>query len=465
MRELTLEKISKAMGCKILSWQTNQTIKGFTNNHKNPSPFSLVFLFRHNLEEDKLIQRLIKGQATGIVISRKHNFQIDKFAQAGIGVLEAGKVKQAYRNMAKLYRTQLSIPITQVIGSSGKTTTKELIGSILKQKYSTLVGAANFNAPEGVVYNLSKIEEKHEAAVLEVGMKSLGIIRISSRMIKPQIGVVTCIHRAHLTRLGTIENIIKAKAEMIEHLSPKGTLVINGDDPNCVEYLKKIKYPGKIITFGFSEGNTIRAKNVHYKNFQSFFTVKGKGFEFDCMMNTFGSYNITNALAAIAVGIELQVPHKKIQQGITEFSPVKGRLQVLSRPNNITIIHDNFNANPDSTSLLLSQIPNLPKRPIILVLGDMENPRTKEAYAKNVHYQIGEKIGGLSIDKLVAIGKWAGEYCQGAKAMGISPNKLYYYKHVDEAKKELPQLVPPNSIVILKASVAYIDLKPLIHFI
>ncbi|WP_170289767.1 UDP-N-acetylmuramoyl-tripeptide--D-alanyl-D-alanine ligase [Cytobacillus depressus] len=463
MRNLTLEEISKAFWYKIASWQTNQAIKSFTNNHKNPTPFSLVFIFPHDLDEDKLIQSLVKGHATGIVISREHKFQIDKFAQAGIGVLEVNNRKKAFRNLARLYRRQFSIPITQVIGSSGKTTTKGLIGSVLKQEYSTLVGVGNYNSPDGVAFNLSKLEKKHEAAVLEVGMQGFGIMRLSSQMIQPQIGVVTCIHRAHLNKLGTIENIIKAKAEMVEQLSPNGTLVINGDDTNCAEYIKRIKYPGKIITFGFSKGNTIRATNVYYKNFQSFFTVKGKDFKFDCMMNTFGSYNITNALAAIAVGLELQVPIKKIQQGIARFSPIKGRLQVLSCPNEVTVIHDNFNANPDSTNLLLSQVPYLPKRPIILVLGDMENPRTNEEYARKVHYRIGEKIGDLTIGKLVAIGKWAKEYCLGAKAKGISPDKLSYYTNVDEAKKDLPKIVPPKSIVIFKASVTYCDLEPLIH--
>ncbi|MEH7343290.1 Mur ligase family protein [Bacillus sp. JJ1532] len=465
MHDFTIEEIASVIQCKIASWKTKKPIKGFTNRHKNPSPFSLVFLFRHDLNEDSLIERLVKGKATGIIVSRQHKFQIDKFAQAGIGVLEVNNRKKAYRNMARLYRRQFTIPITQVTGSSGKTTTKELIGSVLKQEYSTLIGAGNYNSPDGVAFNLSKLEERHEAAVLEAGMKGFGTMRLSSQMIQPQIGVVTCIHRAHLPRLGTIENIIKAKVEMGEYLSPKGILVINGDDPNCAEYLKEIKYPGKIITFGFSEGNTIRATNVYYENFQSFFTVKGKGFEFDCMMNTFGSYNIMNALAAIAVGVELKVPIKKIQQGIAEFFPVKGRLQILSCPNDITVIHDNVNANPDSTNLLLNQVPYLPKRPIILVLGDMEKPHTNETYAKKVHYQTGEIIGDLSIEKLVAIGKWAKEYCHGAKSKGISPDKLSYYKHADEAKKDLLQIVPPKSIVIFKASGKYCDLESLINLL
>ncbi|WP_066295210.1 UDP-N-acetylmuramoyl-tripeptide--D-alanyl-D-alanine ligase [Bacillus sp. FJAT-29937] len=463
MHNFTLEEISEAFWFKIASWQTKQPIRSFTNNHRNPTPFSLVFLYTHDLDEDELIQRLVKGNATGIVISRKHKFHINKFAQAGIGVLEVNNRKKAFRNMARIYRRQFSIPITQVIGSSGKTTTKELIGSVLKQEYSTLIGAGNFNSPDGVAFYLSKLEQKHSAAVLEVGMRGSGIMRLSSGMIQPQIGVVTCIHRAHLTKLGTIKNIIKAKAEMVEQLSPNGALVINGDDPNCAEYIKITRYPGKIITFGFSEGNTIRATNVYYENFQSFFTVKGKGFKFDCMMNTFGSYNIMNALAAIAVGLVHQVPIKKIQQGIAQFSPIKGRLQVLSCQNDITVIHDNFNANPDSTNLLLSQVPYLPKRPIILVLGDMENPHTNEAYAKEVHYQIGEKIGDLKIEKLVAIGKWAKEYCLGAYAKGISADKISYYTHVDKVKEDIPQMVPPNSIVIFKASVAYCDLEPLIQ--
>jgi UDP-N-acetylmuramoyl-tripeptide--D-alanyl-D-alanine ligase len=460
---LSLKQISAAMPCRVATWRTRQLIKGFTKRYKSPFPFSLVFIFNRSVNEDKLIQRLVRGKATGIVVSSNHHFQLDKFARSGIGVLEVKRIKQAYFQMAKLYRKQFPIPIVQVTGSSGKTTTKEMIGSVLKQEYSTLVSPKNFNGPDWVPYHVSKLEKKHEAAVLEVGMKAFGAMDALSEITQPQIGVVTCIHRAHLTRLGSIENIIKAKAEMIKHLSPDGTLIINGDDRNCAEYLKIINYPGKIITFGFSKGNTIRPRKIRYKNFQCFFKVEGMGFKFNCMLNTFGSYNILNALAAIAVGIELRVPHHKIQEGLAGFSPVKGRMQVISCKNDITLIHDNFNANPDSTNLLLSQIPHLPRRPVTLVLGDMESPQTDDAYAKMVHYQIGKKISSLAFDKLIAIGKWAEEYCRGAKDMGIPANKIYYYKRVDDAIKDMPHLVQPSSIVIFKASVAYINLNPLIR--
>ena len=463
MCKLAIEEIAAAIKCEIVTWQEKQIVRGFTSNHKAPFSQSLVFLFKKQSDEDGLLERLIKAKSTGVVVGRKHSLHIERFAQAGIGVLRVDHVLQAYYLMARLYRQQFNIPFVQVTGSSGKTTTKELIGKVLKQEYQCLVGEANFNAPEGVAYNISRLKVKHQVAILEAGISSFDTMGISSSMIQPKIGVVTCIHRAHLSSLGTIENIIKAKADMVQYLSPNGSLIINGDDPNCIEYLKIARYSGKVITFGLSETNTIHAKNIRYQDFQSIFTVKGKEFEFDCMINTIGSYNVTNALAAIAVGVELQVPLEKIRQGLSMFSPVEGRLEIISGSNDITIVHDNFNANPDSTSQLLNQVPFFPKRPIILVLGDMERPSADESYAKKVHFQIGQQAGGLFIDKLIAIGKWAEEYCKGAKSMGIKENKLYFYKKVEEAKQELPQLVAPNSILLFKASVAHCNLKPLIN--
>lgn len=454
LRNFYPKELERLLVGKIISWQEDWPIKVISDDiDDEPIENSLFFLFQEYSNEDELCSWLKKSGVRGVVVRKNSNLNVDKWKRAGIGIIQVESIDNAYISIAKEYRKQFRVPFVQIIGSSGKTTTKEMIGSVLNAKYPSLVGYNNFNAPTGVAYNLLSMRDKFKAAVLEVGMKGPEIMRYSTSLIKPDIVVLTCIHRSHLVELGSIENIIKAKAEVLDYLKQEGTLIINGDDENCRRFPLD-KFRGQVLRFGFSKDYDIWAEDIECSNFITTFKAVGNNFIVPCTINTFGRYNVANALAAVLVGIQLGLSSDQIESGIQNFRTLSGRLKVYKGVQNTILVDDNFNANPDSTRLFIREVPNISmNRPVVLVMGDMERPDENiEEYAREVHYKIGEELAGIEFQHLVAVGKWAKYYIDGAKDKGVNHLKLSYYTSVEEASKNIEECIIRDALILFKAS-------------
>lgn len=459
----SIEEVSKAIKGKIVTWNDDKIIKNFSNRMSRVIEGSLYFLYEDWGNEDALINEINNRNAVGIVVSRSQNLTVEKWSQAKLGIISVFVLDSAYYNMARLYRTQIDIPIIQVIGSSGKTTTKDMIGAILQYNMPTLVGYANLNSTSAIVAQITGIKDFHKAAVVEVAMKRKGVMSRSSSITRPYIGVVTGINRSHYARMGSIDEIIEAKAEMLEYLPRDGYLIINGSDENCSRFPLE-RFKGKVLTFGFSEKCDIWASDIKCENFNTTFKAHFHKGTIDCIINTVGKYNVSNALAAIMVGLKMGITPEDIVKGLLNFKPFSSRMEVLQGIKDTIIINDNYNANPDSTRMLLSEVPGFAGgRPVILVMGDMENPIDEISdYARRVHYEIGKQIGKLKPEYLFAVGKWAEEYLNGAVEEGMDRNKIYYFKNVEDARETLSKSIIPSSIIIFKASATYVDLRKLI---
>lgn len=466
LRGFSPNELAKIMDGEVITWSNNRLVEIFLEQPDDePVANCLYFLFGDCDDEDSLLQKLKRYDVSGVVIREYHDFNIEKWERFKIGIIQVYSLTESYKKLAKAYRLQFNVPFIEVVGSSGKTTTKEMIGAILNEKIKTLVGYQNYNAPSGIAYNIFNIRDDHKAVVLEVGMKAEGIISYCSDMVKPNIGVITSIHRSHLVSLGSIENIIAAKSELLDYLPDDGTLIINGEDENC----KRVpfnKFKGEILRFGFSDKFDIWASNIQCKNFKTYFKAHIKDLEIDCVVNTVGKYNVANALAAILVGYKLGLSKEEIAKGLSKFEPISGRLKIHKGIKNTTIIDDNFNANPDSTKLLIQEIPEFTKdNDLILVLGDMENPDDEiEEYARKVHFIIGEQLAKVEAYRIIAIGKWAEEYVNGAISKGFSKAKIVYFEDAESAKDYLLRNIIPSSIILFKASV-YTKLKSLIKLL
>lgn len=414
---------------------------------------SITFLSKPLLNETSFRNKVKNCGVCCLVIRSSTILNINKWKPTGIAIIQVTKIQRALRMLSKLYRAQFSIPFIQVIGSSGKTTTTGMIHSILNEKYLTLATLENTNSPTGVAYNLFRLNSTHRAAVLEAGMKGPGIMRISSALIRPNIAVVTSIHRAHLLRLGSINNIISAKAEILKFLSPRGTLIINWADPNCHKFPLH-KYRGRILRYGFSDECDLWASNIERQGISTAFFVHFGTMNFLCRINTIGNYNVGNALAAIAVALTLRMHTAQIVNGLEHFQPIEGRLRVHPQCNGSIIIDDNFNANPDSTRMLIDELIALAREySVVLVIGDMERPsRDIQKYARKVHFNIGRHLARGNFEHVLAIGRWAGEYVRGAVEAGFPADKISYYRNVTAAQSRFDGLLTPEAIVVLKAS-------------
>lgn len=463
MKKISLNELRGIIDGKVITWNDNQSAEYFSEQPEEPIAKSLYFLFEGCDDEDELLIKLRRNNAAGVIVKKPHDFNINRWRASKISIIEVESLTETYLALSKHYRDQFNIPFIEVIGSSGKTTTKEMIGAILNAKIPTLVGYDNYNAPSGVAYNIFSLRKDHKAAVLEVGMKGEGIMRLSTELIRPHIGVLTSIHRAHYVSLGSIENIIEAKAEILECLDENGVLIMNGEDENCAKFPID-RYKGRILNFGFSDKFDLWASNIKYKDFKTYFEAKGKGINIKCTLNTVGKYNVANALAAILVGLFLGLSSEDIAKGLADFEPINGRLKVHNGPNNTILVNDNFNANPDSTKLLLEEIPKfIGDRPIMLIMGDMERPDEEiSKYARETHFSIGKQLSKINFEQLIAIGKWAKEYVNGAKSKGVPEWKMIYYETVEEAEEHFKATLIPGSIIIFKAS-AYVPVRHLIR--
>lgn len=454
MRNFYLEEIAKIMGGNIITSNKSRSVQLFTTQPKDqPLPDSLYFLFNGCDNEEKLLKQIKENNAAGIVVRNNHRLDVYKWERQGITIIEVPHMTKQYIDLSKLYRNQFDIPFVEVIGSSGKTTTKEMIGAVLNERMSTLVGLKNYNSPSGVAYNIFRLREHYKAAVLEVGIKGKGIMEYSSKIVKPHIAVVTSIHRAHLISMGSIENIIEAKSGILKCLSKDGTLIINGEDKNCNKFPVN-RFGGEVLRFGFSNKFDIYASDIKYRDFTTSFKAIGKGFEVNCVINTVGRYNVANALAAVLTGIKLGLSPQEISNGLFKFKTLDGRLKLHNGIFNTILVDDNFNANPDSTELFIKEIPYFTEgRPVVLVIGDMERPDdAAEKYARKVHFKIGQEISKIKLQYLVAIGKWAEEYVKGVLSKGYYKDNIIYFRTVEEAENHILDYIIPDSVVLFKAS-------------
>lgn len=465
MKVYTCDQIAHLTCGKVLYWDSEKIIETFCNYPAPLLPHALYFIRNQIADEDNLVSKLNASRASGIIIDKNHSINLEKFSSKGIGVILVDNMQKAYFDMVNFHRKQFNIPFIQVLGSSGKTTTKEMVGSILNYKMNTLVSRRNYNSLTGVAFNISKLNDTHQAAVLETGMRERGTIAESTKLIRPNFVIVTCIHRSHLVKLGSIEEIIAAKSEFIDFLSPESIVIINDTDENSKK-LPLQRHKGKVLTFGFSESCDIWAKQIQYKDFQMHFKACTRNIEFDCTLNTFGRYNVLNALSAILIGLRFGLSPKEIQEGLLQFHPVAGRLQVIKGKQGSWLIDDTFNANPDSTGMLIDEIQYISNgRPVILVLGDFENPNYSDtAYPRAVHYEVGKKAAGAPLNKLIAIGRWADNVISGATENGFPLERTKCFAKAEDAEKFLGECAVTGSIILFKSS-THMNLDNLINSI
>jgi UDP-N-acetylmuramoyl-tripeptide--D-alanyl-D-alanine ligase len=459
LQSLSLEKLASLMNGRIVTRSGRHLIPPAGCKFGVTRPTSITFLTRSFKSEQALLTLLKNHDVRCVVVNYPNILTTEKWRRSGIAIIEVKNLDFAYMALAKFYRGQFSIPRIQVIGSSGKTTTTKMIGSVLNEKFHTLTTLQNQNSPLGVANNLFRLNATHQAVVLETGMKAPGIIRMSASLIRPDIGVVTSIHSAHLARFGSIRKIIAAKSELLELLSKDGTLIINWNDANCRRYLTP-RFKGKIVRFGFSEQCDLWASDIQRQGLRTHFIVHTGELTFPCAINIIGKYNVGNALAAIAVGLEMGMQPKEITLGLERFEPIDGRLKVYHRSDGAVIIDDTFNANPDSTRFLIDELIVMAREhPVVLVIGDMERPsRDIEKYARRVHYNIGRQLAQGDFIHVLAIGLWAREYKRGAIQAGFPRDKINYYRTVGVAEASFIKFLTPGTNVVLKAS-PYTNLK------
>ena len=349
---------------------------------------------------------------------------------------------EALRKIAKAYREKFDIPFVGISGSVGKTSTKEIIASVLAEHFHTHKTQGNFNNALGVPITLFALEETHTAAVIEMGISDFGEMSILAEMAQPDIAVLTNVGKCHLENLKDLEGVLKAKTEMLKYLKKGGTVVLNGDDVN----LRKAEIPegAAVIYYGLNEDNDIFATDIKSDN-ESFtdFTVHTKEGEFKARINSLGNHMVQNALAAVAVAKTLGLTEKEIVDGLENYRTIGGRANII-KTEKLTIIDDCYNANPESMKASLKTLSNFDGRRVAL-LGDMKELGEKE---KELHFEIGSLAAELNLDLIITVGDLALEMYKAARPKIDAE----WYQSIEEAKLYMYENLTIGDTVLVKAS-------------
>lgn len=353
----------------------------------------------------------------------------------------------ALKGIAEYYRSLFSIPFIGITGSVGKTSTKEFISAVLAQKYNVHKTSGNFNNELGVPLTLFGLEADHEVAVIEMGISGFGEMTRLSKMVRPDISVITNIGYCHLENLGDRDGVLRAKTEMFQYLKDGGTIILCHDD----DKLRTVTDYHGIRPIFYGTGNDeYRAENIeemgldgigctlihHARMDDSVADVR-----IDVTIPTMGRHNVLNALCAMAVGTQLGLSPDEIKRGLESFQNVGSRNHII-KTNAYTIIDDCYNANPTSTKAGLDMLSRLSGRRVA-VLGDMKELGWEELA---LHREVGAYAKEIGIDMLIAVGPLS-----EATAVGFGDG-AYYYHDVDSCIDKIKKLLHSGDTVLVKAS-------------
>ena len=342
------------------------------------------------------------------------------------------------------------IPVVGITGSVGKTSTKDIISSVMAKKYNVLKTLGNFNSQIGLPLTVLRLKEDNNAMVVEMGMSALGEISNITKVAKPTIAVITNVGTVHIGNLGSRENILKAKLEILDGLQNGGTLVINNDNDMLFKWNKENQNKKfKVITFGIENKSDIMPYDIVSTENGSTYKIDIDGKTYNIKVTVGGNHFVLNSLCAIAVGRLLNIEMEDILNGIANFELTKRRMQVEKNKNGVTIINDCYNANYDSMKAAIEYLGKINANKKIAVLGDMLE---LGEFSKGLHEKVGEEVAKNNVDILITVGSLAKDIAKKAIEKGMQEKDIYTCDNNNEAIELIRQKANKGDAVLLKAS-------------
>lgn len=446
--KMNVEEILNATRGKLLIGDLKEDCENFcTDTRKILENDVYVGLKGENFNGNEYYEEALKKGAkvaivSGIEIPKE---KLEQYKDKTI--IEVDDSLIAFGKIAEYKRSLYDIPVIQVTGSVGKTSTRDIIANVIRTKYETLQTEGNLNNHIGLPTTILKLKD-HEALVVESGMNHLGEISYLGKITKPTIAVITNVGTAHIGLLGSRENILKAKLEILENLKPEGTIVINNDNDMLNKWAKEDKVYKK-YTFGIDEKSDVMAYNIKIGNKSSTYNVKINNEEYTVNVPISGKHFVYNSLCAIAVGNLLGISPENIIKGIETFSLTKNRMEVVKIKDNVTVINDAYNASYDSMKPALEYLSELPTNRKIAVLGDMFE---LGEFSEEIHRKVGIEVVTHKIDILVTVGKLAKYIAEEAKYLRMPEENIISLETTEEASKYLNKILQKDDAVLLKAA-------------
>ncbi len=443
---LTLRDIARATGGMLWYASEDEIVKDvITDSRKIIEGSVFVALKGENFDGHKFVEGASEG---GAVCSVVEHWDLQDGTYPVIVVDDTYK---ALRDIAKLYRSQFNIPIVAITGSVGKTSTKDMIYSVLSHKFNAFKTIGNFNNEVGLPLTVFKITSENKVGVIEMGMSNFGEISRLTDIVHPDIAVITNIGISHIENLKSQENILKAKLEILEGVEEGGTLILNGDDPLLWGLRGTLPY--EILYYGIKNTECdIAAQNIKSFSDSTVFEFILNDESFTAEIKVPGAHNIYNALAAVLVGAQYGMSGKEITEGIGGFVP-GGMRQNIIRTDKYTIIKDCYNASPASMRSGLNVLGVIePKQQggrKIAVLGNMLELGD---FAVDSHKNVGKLVKEENIDCLVTVGDMAKNIAAGAIEAGFERSRIHQFTTNTEAIAGLKGLLEAGDCILIKGS-------------
>lgn len=441
MYKFNINEIVSATRGKLLKKNSNPKITYISLNSNDIKENTLFIPIIGEVNDGhKFMESAYQNGCRAFLIDKNH-----KFDKEDINLIKVKDTTKAFGYIAKYYKNKFNIEFIGVTGSVGKTSTKDMIYSVLNEKYKTLKNEGNFNNEIGVPKTLLNLDNNIEKAVIEMGMSYKGEIKHLANIVEPKIAIISNIGMSHIEHFKNQEGIFKTKMEITTNFNKNNILIVNGDD-NFLKTLKTKKLKYKLLTYGFEKDNDIYCNN--YK-------IKEEKIDFSCIINnkeekftipTPAKHNILNAMSAILVGLENNIEIKDIKKGLKNFKLTKMRLDIF-KTDKYRIINDTYNASYDSMISALNVLKNYKDRRVA-ILGDVFETGI---YEEKIHRTIGDNIKD-NTDILITIGKASKYIYDEAIIKGFNKKNAYHFDTKESFIKQKDKIIKANDTILLKAS-------------
>lgn len=448
MKDLFIRDILKITNGELIIGNENEKLENFSKDTRKIEKDDTYIAIKGETFDGNNFWKEAFQKGAKAVIVEGINFkkeELEEFKQKSI--IKVENVLKALYKIAEYKRTLYDIPVIGVTGSVGKTSTKDIIASVVSKKYKTLKTQGNNNNNIGLPFTILKLKD-HEAAVIEMGMNHLKEISLLTKIAKPTISIITNIGTSHIGNLGSRENILKAKLEILEGMD-KPLLLINNDNDLLHNYYENNKLNLDIKTYGIKNESDIMASNICLNENSSKFKCKISKKNKEITVPVGGEHFVLNSLCAIEVGKLLNIEDKKIIEGIEEFKLTKKRMDIDILRNGVTIINDSYNASFESMQASLKYLSDLKNKRKIAILGDMFELGD---FSEKLHKKVGMEVVNNKIDILICSGKNAKFIVEEALSQGMNKNNIYYFEKKEKILELLYNIMKKDDAIIFKAS-------------
>ena len=419
------EEIIKACGAEIIRDSVSGNFKISTDTRTIKQNEIYLPLKGENFDGENFINDAIKNGAIGYFTTR------DIVKDEAKLVLKVRDTLKAYLQLAQYYRNNINPKVIAITGSSGKTTTKEMMYAIAKQKFNTIKTISNHNNEIGFCQTVFSIDKSTEVLIIEMGMRGLGEIELITKHAQPDIAIVTNSGSAHIGRLKSLDNIAKAKCEIALGLKDSGTFIAL--DQDIIK--NNLDFAGEKIYYSLRDVEILDKQPSYTK-----FLYKGKEYE----MQIEGDYNISNSLSAIEAGYKLGMTYDEIRKGLYSYKPIEKRWEA-EEIRGLKVINDSYNANPESMKASVSTFVELYPNPVV-ILGDMGELGNDE---KEFHREVGRYFSKMKNVKFLTVGNLSKEIANELENKGV------WVKHFSNNKEVSCYIIDNLDIgntIFLKAS-------------